>query len=494
MNGTSTSLLPSGILAPIDASASEIWLPLEACRAFERAFGLEWNETAQIYAVNSSRHTALQEANANVTFTLGQESSGGSTVDVVLPYAAFDLTAQWPRWPVFPQNTAYFPLRRAANASQYTLGRTFLQEAYLSVNWEKGEFNVSLAAFPEDNRQQLVAIPSSSTPSESSNSGGSSSSSNGQTIGLAVGLTLGLLLLLGLATFFFLRYRRRRRRSEAEPTDDPSKPSSHSPSPSSSSPMTARTAEKQELGAGPDHARYEAADPTAVPKSPGEMIGSTSFAAEMQDPATVTDRHELPSDVVGAGSSSEGPQQGFGVVADVSSTGQPSGSQEIAEVPTSTAAESHTATGQSGDVADVGGSLTHVADDHKGSTLAEPAGADPSGESKPQSTEGKNTVVPGSAAEGLDGRVSPVVRDHGMENIASASPTSPLSMAGDAGVSPQSVAADAGEPRGQSGRLGENLAGSRPDFNRQISTVSSLPSLPTPEPERDHDRKAELGP
>jgi len=43
-----------------------------------------------------------------------------------LPYAAFDLVADYP---LVIDSSRYFPLMRAANESQYTLGRTFLQEA-----------------------------------------------------------------------------------------------------------------------------------------------------------------------------------------------------------------------------------------------------------------------------------------------------------------------------------------------------------------------------
>jgi hypothetical protein len=42
--------------------------------------------------------------------------------------SAFDLQAHWS---IYPSTTNYFPLRRAANDTQYTLGKKFLQEAYV---------------------------------------------------------------------------------------------------------------------------------------------------------------------------------------------------------------------------------------------------------------------------------------------------------------------------------------------------------------------------
>jgi hypothetical protein len=122
-----TSLLPSGgIFAFIDSTLPYIWLPLDACQAFESAFGLTWNQTSEMYLVNNTLHAKLLASNANVTFTLGVGKNGGETVDIVLPYASFDLTATPP---LLKNTTSYFPLKRAANDTQYTLGRAFLQEA-----------------------------------------------------------------------------------------------------------------------------------------------------------------------------------------------------------------------------------------------------------------------------------------------------------------------------------------------------------------------------
>lgn len=129
VNGTSTDLLPSGILAYIDSTVSEIWLPIEACEVFEETFGLVWNSTNNIYALNETQYDTLKATNPNITFTLGDNISGGQTVNITLPYDAFDKLASWNRWDNFPESTRYFPLHRAENDTQYTLGRTFLQEA-----------------------------------------------------------------------------------------------------------------------------------------------------------------------------------------------------------------------------------------------------------------------------------------------------------------------------------------------------------------------------
>ena len=125
-NGTSKSLLPSGILSYVDSTVPYIYLPLEACKAFERAFGLEFNATTEMYPVSNSLHADLLAQNASIQFTLGDDVTGGDTVNITLPYDSFDLTATFP---VVEDSTRYFPLKRATNDTQFTLGRTFLQEA-----------------------------------------------------------------------------------------------------------------------------------------------------------------------------------------------------------------------------------------------------------------------------------------------------------------------------------------------------------------------------
>jgi hypothetical protein len=124
------SLLPQGILSLIDSTVPEIWLPENACTIFEQAFGLQFDPHTNLYLVNDTIHSALQSLNPSLTFTLGNARSGGPSIEITMPYSAFDLQANWP---IYPNATNYFPLRRAANDSQYTLGRAFLQEVYAYI-------------------------------------------------------------------------------------------------------------------------------------------------------------------------------------------------------------------------------------------------------------------------------------------------------------------------------------------------------------------------
>jgi hypothetical protein len=149
--------LESPIYAFIDSTIAELWLPLSACKRFERAFNLEWDHQTQLYLVNDTLHSQLLASNPNITFSLSPAPSGGPLVHITLPYAAFDLTVK-PPYQGIESNGLYFPLRRAVNDTQYTLGRTFLQEAYLTVDWERQNFSVSQVNWTANTPQHLVPI------------------------------------------------------------------------------------------------------------------------------------------------------------------------------------------------------------------------------------------------------------------------------------------------------------------------------------------------
>ncbi|CAD6591030.1 MAG: hypothetical protein ASARMPREDX12_004894 [Alectoria sarmentosa] len=102
-----------------------------------------------------------------------------------------------------PQDTTryYFPLRQAVNESQYTLGRAFLQEAYVIVDYERSNFSVSQCRFEDGISTDLVAIPSASeTPNHLRRN---------VAIGTSIG-TASFFLLATLAAVFAIRRWRRK--------------------------------------------------------------------------------------------------------------------------------------------------------------------------------------------------------------------------------------------------------------------------------------------
>ncbi|RDL39832.1 uncharacterized protein BP5553_04172 [Venustampulla echinocandica] len=210
-----TSLLASPILVFIDSTDPNLWLPEAACQLFEEAFGLTLDDATGLYLVNNSHHEALLSENAEVSFKLSDTIGGGGTVNIVLPYSAFDLKAEYP---MVNNASFYFPLKKAANNTQYTLGRTFLQEAYLTVDYERGNFSVSPCSWVEGAAQNIVAISSkdskvgnNTTPliiAPGDAEPNPTSPKNGIDTGAIIGIVVGcaiFAILLALAGYFFLK-------------------------------------------------------------------------------------------------------------------------------------------------------------------------------------------------------------------------------------------------------------------------------------------------
>ncbi|KAF3153723.1 hypothetical protein EYR41_005663 [Orbilia oligospora] len=190
-DGTRALLPSSGISAYLDSSVSYIWLPLDACQRFEEEFGITWNDSLELYLVNNTQHEKLLTRNASIVFRIGHFSTN-ETVDITFPYAAFDLTLSYP----YTTNPIrYFPLKRAANDSQYTLGRVFFQEAYVIADYERKNFSVFQCNWDASGKKDIVAIISPQDVQLPQDSDSSSSKLHpGALAGIAIGVVVGIII------------------------------------------------------------------------------------------------------------------------------------------------------------------------------------------------------------------------------------------------------------------------------------------------------------
>lgn len=215
--GSPSDLLPDGqISIYLDSTTPNIWLPESACEAFENAFDLTYDNLTSRYLVNDTLHETLTELDPSVTFTL--VNSAGDEVEITLPYGAFDLTASFP---IVPNGTTehYFPLQRAANDTQYTLGRTFFQEAYIIADYDRGNFTVAPCAWDET-AVHTTSIHSILSPNNTAAVEDAQKSSSGSPIsaGAIAGLVIGVvaaIALLGLALWLIHRRKQKRKTTSA---------------------------------------------------------------------------------------------------------------------------------------------------------------------------------------------------------------------------------------------------------------------------------------
>jgi hypothetical protein len=167
---------------------------------FEKAFGLVYDPDSDLYLISDTQHDALLALDASITFSFTQTGGigypGFPLVNITLPYAAFDLWVTWGHNISGPSR--YFPIRRAANTTQYVLGRTFLQEAYLSVDNTKQSFTVSQRKWPYPAISEIVPGPTTAHPLTPA-------------IYAAIGVScLVTLVILTVVIWFFIRRKRLR--------------------------------------------------------------------------------------------------------------------------------------------------------------------------------------------------------------------------------------------------------------------------------------------
>ncbi|KAM0465913.1 hypothetical protein ACHAPV_000861 [Trichoderma viride] len=278
----------------IDSSVAEIYLPLDACHAFEKAFGLTYNTTLEMYLVSDSLHSKLTSENPAVTFEITTPITGGSSFNITFPYASFDLTANPP---LLKSSSRYFPLKRAANDTQYVLGRTFLQEAYLIVDYERGNFSVHPRVWNASAESNIVTIfppgvkLSEPTPSPTPSPSPSSSISGGAIAGIVIGVCI-FIAAAAAAVLRFLVLPRRKRAAAAQASQVDSSTAMMLGSVDAASPETSRTGPTDTLGANLGELQGDETTPKPTPEIEGTALATKSPMSELESTGT-----PLPSEL-----------------------------------------------------------------------------------------------------------------------------------------------------------------------------------------------------
>lgn len=219
VNNSKTLLGPAEAdLFTIDSSTPFLWLPESVCLQFEKALGLTYDDKVQLYTFsnNPSQHETLVEWNLIFQFSVADLPGPSKSVSLSLPYAALDLELSYP-YPGLNATQAstptnYFPLRKAANASQYTIGRSFLQETYLIVDYERNNFSISQATFSENALRNFnlvdITRPKNSTFA-GPNAPQTPTLTKANIAGVAVGVAVAFVL-LSIIAFLVFRLRQNR--------------------------------------------------------------------------------------------------------------------------------------------------------------------------------------------------------------------------------------------------------------------------------------------
>ena len=208
-------------LFTIDSSTPYLWLPANVCKNFEQALGLTYNDTLQLYTYNSTaQHNLLKSSGISFNFTIADLPGSKNALSLSVPFDAGDLSLSYgfPGLNMTPTSpdVPYFPLRKAANSTQYTIGRMFLQETYLIVDYQRNNFSISQAQFGSNAVQNtsLVAIlpPTNITVTTEGSKSKNSGLNSGVLIGIAIAATVCVVAIIMLIAYYVLRRRYARQR------------------------------------------------------------------------------------------------------------------------------------------------------------------------------------------------------------------------------------------------------------------------------------------
>ena len=231
----SMSLLESAeaALFTIDSTTPYLWLPETVCSRFEKAFGLVYDDSVRLYTfgTNSSQHQTVVSWNMTFEFIVADLPGSSKVVTLSLPYAAFDLQLSYP-YPGLNATDAspatnYFPLRKAANSTQFTIGRSFLQETYLMVDYERNNFSIHQATFSQASLVDMNLVDIS-RPKNSNFTGPQVSTTStlgkAEIAGVAVGAAVAMILLVVIGVLCFrLQRDRKNKRYIRDRSDDRSR-------------------------------------------------------------------------------------------------------------------------------------------------------------------------------------------------------------------------------------------------------------------------------
>lgn len=209
----------SGFRAVIDSTYPFLILPDAICDQFESAFRLTYDEKAELYRVNSSAHDWNMLQNATVTFKIAATPlDSNEFTNIELPYGAFDLQIGNELGNNF---TNYFPIRRSKNGV-FVLGRTFFQEAYIIVDYERNNFTVAPASNPDLlPKEELKIIYNTTYHPETQSSGSDGGLAPGAIAGTVVGIVVAFAI-AGIIAFCWWRKRKGKKEAAQKPYENSS--------------------------------------------------------------------------------------------------------------------------------------------------------------------------------------------------------------------------------------------------------------------------------
>ncbi|TVY92692.1 Candidapepsin [Lachnellula willkommii] len=295
------------ITAIIDSSTPYLWLPQSVCDEFAQTLGLTYNSTLDLYwfGGNASQHRLLKNSQLKFTVTLSDTGSSTGFVNITLPYAAFDLQLTFPAIPNTTYGSSnsernYFPIKRASTQAQYTIGRAFLQEAYLITDYERNTYSIHQAVHTSDPLGNTSIVNISQSKDSNFTPLPSNDKKTKVSTGAIVGIVIGVIVILALASsgFYFWRRRKIVKSTDDEKPVEIAQPRGflgrfrRKPEELQANEAFGSTTFATEVGADASHERFELPaplGPTELDSEAGTLSGTTD------NESSTTDSYNMPA-------------------------------------------------------------------------------------------------------------------------------------------------------------------------------------------------------
>ncbi|OTB01623.1 hypothetical protein M426DRAFT_323259 [Hypoxylon sp. CI-4A] len=233
-----SSIASGGFEVSIDGCSPYLTLPKSTCDAIASHLPVKFNEDLGLYIwnVNDPKYTQIIRSASALEFVFIAESNT-ENVTIMVPFRHLNLTLTEP---LVQEATQYFPCYTGPSGSP-TLGRAFLQDAFVGANWGTNSWWLAQAPGPNIPSSSIIELGAEDsikasandweeswsrawtvlTPDEVDNPTNSSALnatehstptddalSTGAKAGIGVGVGIASITAIGALAFFFLRRRK----------------------------------------------------------------------------------------------------------------------------------------------------------------------------------------------------------------------------------------------------------------------------------------------
>lgn len=159
LSANNASISAGGIKVSVDGCSPYLTLPQSTCDAIADHLPVKYNPNLGLYIwqQDDAKYTQIVSSASTLDFTF-LAGSNTQNVTISVPFRHLNLTLTEPLVDIDQQ---YFPCYTGPGA--YTLGRAFLQDAFVGANWDSKTWWLAQAPGPNIPNAQVITLAESDT-------------------------------------------------------------------------------------------------------------------------------------------------------------------------------------------------------------------------------------------------------------------------------------------------------------------------------------------